>query len=168
MIHLKTILHPTDFSEDSRYALAVASALARDQAARMILLHVVPRPVLIGRDRNVPAYKEAHAAADQQSYRQEMADQLEKLRGGMSLPRVETLLKEGDVAGVIARTAEETACNLIIMGSHGKSRQYQHLMGSVAEAVTRKASCPVLTVRLPVEHPALAARATTEATSEIC
>jgi nucleotide-binding universal stress UspA family protein len=168
MIHLQTILHPTDFSEDARYALEVACVLARDQGARVILLHVVPRPVLIGRDRNVPAFKEAHAAADQQSYRQEMTDRLEKLRGETPHTRVETQLKEGDVADVIARTVEETACDLIVLGSHGKSRQYQHLMGSVAEAVTRKASCPVLTVRLPAEHPAFAARATTEATSEIC
>ena len=52
---------------------------------------------------------------------------------------MEPLLKEGDVAGVITRTAEETPCDLIVMGTHGKSRMHQVMMGSVAAEVTRKA-----------------------------
>jgi nucleotide-binding universal stress UspA family protein len=150
MIRLKTILHPTDFSKDSQYALEVAYALARDQAARVILLHVVPRPVLIGRDSNVPAFKEAHAEEDFLANRQEMMDRLKRLRGEAPSAQVEALLKEGDVAGVIARTAEETACDLIVMGTHGRSRSFQLMMGSVAAEVTQKASCPVVTVKVPL------------------
>jgi nucleotide-binding universal stress UspA family protein len=155
MIHLKTILHPTDFSEGSRYILEVACALARYEGGRVILLHVVPRPIVIGEDRNVSAYKEAHAQQDFLEDRWEMADRLEKLRGEAPDPRVEALLKEGDVAAVIARTAEETASNLIVMGSHGRSRAYQAVLGSVAAEVTRTASCPVMTVRVPAVAPAL-------------
>ncbi|HXG09805.1 MAG TPA: universal stress protein [Gemmataceae bacterium] len=149
MIHLKTILHPTDFSQASGYALEMACALARDQAARVILLHVVPRPVPIGRDPLVPAFKEAHTVEDLETYRQEVKARLERLRGEAPYARVEVLLKEGDVAGVIARTAEETASDLIVMGSHGRSRMYQLMMGSVAAEVTRHAPCPVVTVRVP-------------------
>lgn len=56
-------------------------------------------------------------------------------------------MKEGEVASVIVRTAEETPCDLIVMGTRGKSRMYQVMMGSVAAEVARKASCPVVTVR---------------------
>jgi len=56
---------------------------------------------------------------------------------------------EGDVAGVIIHTAEETPCDLIVIGSHGKSRMTQLMIGSVAAEVTRKARCPVLTVTIP-------------------
>jgi nucleotide-binding universal stress UspA family protein len=146
MIRLKTILHPTDFSADSRYALELACALARDQAARVVLLHVVPRPAPIGRDRKVPAFKEAHTEEDLETYRQEMKARLERLRDEAPYAQVEGLLKEGDVTGVIARTAEETASDLIVMGSHGKSRMCQLTMGSVAAEVTRNAPCPVVTV----------------------
>jgi nucleotide-binding universal stress UspA family protein len=153
MIRLKTILHPTDFSEDSRYALEVACAMARDQAARVILLHVVPRPVLIGRDSNVPAFREAHAEEDRLADRQEMSDRLENLRAEARTGPVETLIKEGDVANVIVRTAEEPPCDLIVMGSHGRSGAYQRLMGSAAAEVTQNASCPVVTVRIPARVP---------------
>lgn len=150
MIHLKTILHPTDFSEDSQCALEVACALARNQATRLILLHVVPRPIVIGTDPNVPAYKEAHADEDLQADRWEMSARLEKLRGEVSVAQVETLLKEGDVPEVIVRTAEMIPCDLIVMGTHGASRAYQSMMGSVTAAVTENAPCPVVTVKLPV------------------
>lgn len=149
MIHLKTILHPTDFSEDSRYALELACSLARDQAARVILLHVLPRPSLIGRDSNVPAFKEEHTSADLKTYRDEVTGRLTRLREEASWAQVESVLKEGDVASVILRAAEETPCDVIVMGTHGKTRMHQIMMGSVAAEVARKASCPVVTVRIP-------------------
>jgi nucleotide-binding universal stress UspA family protein len=164
MIHLKTILHPTDFSEESRYALEVACALARDQAARVLLLHVVPRPVPLGRDGGVPVFKDAHTAEDLHTNRQEALSRLERLRSEAASGQVEVMLTEGDVVGVITRAAEEAACDLIVMGSHGRSRMYQLMMGSVAADVTRKATCPVVTVRIPastVAHPAGSAPGTT-------
>jgi nucleotide-binding universal stress UspA family protein len=148
MIALKTILHPTDFSEPSRYALELACAFARDQAARVLLLHVLPRPAsATGRD--APAFKEQHAQEDLQAYQEEMAALLEKVRGQAPGAPLEPLLKEGPIAEVIARTAAETPCDLIVMGTHGRSRMHQAMMGSVAAAVTRNAPCPVVTVKVP-------------------
>lgn len=148
MIHLKTILHPTDFSEHSIQALEMACALARDQNARVILLHVVPRPVSLVSD--VSACKEEHALEDSKTYREEMVRRLKKLREEAPWAQVESLLKEGDVAGIILRTAEENPCDLIVMGTHGRSRMHQLMMGSVAAEVSRKAPCPVVTVKVPL------------------
>jgi nucleotide-binding universal stress UspA family protein len=149
MIHLQTILHPTDFSEPSRYALELACSLARDQAARVILLHVLPLPASVtGRD--APAVKELHTQEDLKAYREEMAGLLAKAREKAPCAQVETLLKEGPVAEVITRTAAEGPCDLIVMGTHGRSRMHEVLMGSVAAAVTRNAPCPVVTVKVPL------------------
>jgi nucleotide-binding universal stress UspA family protein len=150
LIRLKTILLPTDFSEPSRYALEVACALARDQSARVLLLHVLPRPGLMGRDSNVPAFKDLHTSEDLTAYRDERTRGLEALRAKAPWAQVETLLKEGDVAGVITRTAEEAPCDLIVLGSHGRSRRYQLMLGSVTAEVARRAPCPVVMVRIPV------------------
>ena len=150
MIGLKAILHPTDFSDSSRYALELACALARDQAARVIVLHVLPHPAPIGTDSNVPAFKDAHAAEDLQAYREEMARLLAKVREQAPCAQVEPPLKEGPVAEVITRTAAETPCDLIVMGTHGRSRMHQLMMGSVAAAVTRNPTCPVVTVKVPL------------------
>src|SRR5271157_4961120 len=39
--------------------------------------------------------------------------------------------------------------DIIVMGTHGRTGLSRLLMGSVAEAVSRKAHCPVLTVKHP-------------------
>jgi hypothetical protein len=62
---------------------------------------------------------------------------------------VEHLAEEGDVIERIVRTAKDKQCDLIVMGTHGSTGDERALLGSVAEAVSRQASCPVLTVRLP-------------------
>jgi nucleotide-binding universal stress UspA family protein len=58
-------------------------------------------------------------------------------------------LAEGDPAAEIIRAAQETGAELIVMGTHGRTGLQRLLMGSVAEQVLRKASCPVLTVKAP-------------------
>jgi hypothetical protein len=45
--------------------------------------------------------------------------------------------------------AREVPADLIVMGTHGRTWLARLLMGSVAEQVVRKASCPVLTVSTP-------------------
>ena len=46
MLALRTILHPTDFSDRSQYAFWLACALARDYGARLIVLHVADVPIV--------------------------------------------------------------------------------------------------------------------------
>ena len=46
MLTVQTILHPTDFSERSQYALWLACALAQDYSARLIVLHVTEVPTV--------------------------------------------------------------------------------------------------------------------------
>src|SRR5437868_1522452 len=41
MRSVQTILHPTDFSDNSRSAFQTACSLAKDHKARLILFHVV-------------------------------------------------------------------------------------------------------------------------------
>ncbi|MEO1269755.1 MAG: universal stress protein [Myxococcota bacterium] len=49
---------------------------------------------------------------------------------------------------IIAR-ATEGPCDLIIMGTHGRTGWRHMFMGSTAERVLREAPCPVLTIRQP-------------------
>ena len=65
----------------------------------------------------------------------------------LKLP-VETQLWQGNTAEEILQAAKEIGCDLIVMGSHGRSVMGRLLLGSVAEAVMRKADCPVLTVKV--------------------
>lgn len=148
MIHLKTILVPTDFSNSSRYALEAAVQLARAQGSRLLLLHVLPRPAMAV-STEIPAVKAEHGEEDLIAYRHEVDRLLAKERETAAFAQIEQVLQEGPVADVIMRVAETTPCDLIVMGSQGKSRMHEIMMGSVAATVMRKAACPVMTVKLP-------------------
>ena len=67
------------------------------------------------------------------------------------------VLHAGPPAEVICWLAQERKCDLIVMGTHGRSGLKHLLLGSVAELVLRNARCPVLTVRdRPANDPQLA------------
>src|SRR5262249_5967272 len=60
-------------------------------------------------------------------------------------------VEEGDAAARIVGAAQETRCDLIVMGTHGRTGLGRALMGSVAEQVLRTAPCPVVTVKAPAK-----------------
>src|SRR5207247_9050465 len=61
------------------------------------------------------------------------------------------ILLEGDAAKEIVELARDSQCDLIVMGTHGRTGLGRLLMGSVAEQVMRRAPCPVLTIKAPIE-----------------
>ncbi len=63
---------------------------------------------------------------------------------------MEHRLAEGDPAEEILRLSEAQHCDLVVMGTHGKTGLERYLTGSVAEEVLRKAVCPVLVVKTPL------------------
>jgi nucleotide-binding universal stress UspA family protein len=150
MLPLATILHPTDFSEHSRFAFRLARALARDYDARLVLLHVLPPPMVVYAGGPVPA--ETWPGAE------EVKADLRQLEGRAGPVRVESWVREGDPVDLILRAAAETHSDVIVMGTHGRTALGRLLLGSVAEAVLRKAPCPVLTAKPPAKRKPAAGR----------
>lgn len=147
---IKTILHPTDLSELSQEALALAGSLARDRCARLVILHVTPiTPAIAPLDEAAPKHKLDHSFVDLKSYQQDMLARLERLDLPAVPGMVECLLEQGEPARIILRKADDIACDLIVMGTHGRTGQLKQLMGSVAEEVMRKAPCPVVVIKMP-------------------
>lgn len=149
MLPIKTILHPTDFSEPSQAAFELARALARDYQARLIFTHVqAASEVAVGEfGITPPPLEEEVEELQEKLFALEPADE--------NLP-TEHFFLTGDPATEIVRLATENDCDLIVMGTHGRSGLGRMLMGSVAEQVMRRAPCPVLTIKHPV--PAFASR----------
>lgn len=146
----RTILVPTDFSEDAEAALSAASASLRSRRdegggdTRVILLHVY----------HVPAeYSTYGPSAALYRLGEEMETALLERLEALAAP----LREEGrsvDVAAipgipgeVIVQQAEERRADLVAMGTHGRSGVAHLLLGSTAERVVQHAPCPVLTVR---------------------
>ncbi len=145
MLPIRTVLHPTDFSEHSDAAFRLACSLTRDYRARLIVLHVLERPLLVyGGVMTAPPPPPPSAEE-----RRSAQEQLHKIKPPDPAIGVEHLLEEGDPATAVLQVAQERQCDLIVMGSHGRTGLGRLLMGSVAERIVRNAHCPVLTVRLP-------------------
>jgi nucleotide-binding universal stress UspA family protein len=141
MLPIRTILHPTDFSERAGYALQLAAALARDYGARLVVLHVVTPPTVV--------YGEAVVPVSPEELRAPAREQLDRLRLPRPDVRAERRLEEGEAVEEILRVARDIGADLIVLGTHGRTGLGRLLMGSTAETVVRKASCPVLTVKAP-------------------
>ncbi len=145
MFKIRTILHPTDFSDCSRFAFRLASLLAREQGARLLILHVkqVLGPMV--------AYGDATAQLESSEDQDKHWEMLRRFQVSDSRVSVEHRLVEGDAAREIVRVANEVGCDLIVMGSHGRTGLQRLVFGSVTEQVLRKARCPVMTVKIPHE-----------------
>jgi nucleotide-binding universal stress UspA family protein len=147
MTSIRTILHPTDFSDRSAPAFALACSLARDHGARVIILHVIPPP---------GSHAEVIARQEPNSYRAEASDRLYRVRAPDGTVDLDHRLSDGDPGAEILRVAEDEGCDLIVMGTHGRTGLPRLLTGSVAEEVVRRAPCPMLTVKAPFPEPATA------------
>jgi nucleotide-binding universal stress UspA family protein len=149
MTPIQTILHPTDFSDHSRYAFQLACALARDHASKLIVLHVVEQPNFIpGGEVGLPAVRPPEES------RKALDEQLHQLRPLYPNIALEYQLVEGNVADGILQAARDLKADLVVIGTHGRTGLGRLLMGSVAEKVVRSASCPVLSVKMPLPQTA--------------
>ena len=59
-----------------------------------------------------------------------------------------TDLAEGSPSREIVRYADQQDCDVVVMGTHGRSGFDKLLLGSVAERVVRSSNVPVLTIRV--------------------
>lgn len=143
MLPIRTILHPTDFSDCSEYARRLARSLAEDYGARLVVVHVAPEEIVDPRLLGGP-YDPKPRLLDLEARLREVFEQDYGTHA-------EVRVLEGNPAEAILREAEEVHAHLIVMGTSGRSGLGRLLMGSVVEEVMRRAHCPVLTVREPVE-----------------
>jgi len=141
----RKILFPTDFSPFGQEALRWATALARDSDATLIIVHVEEPPMSYGGG-------EVFIGAEEGD-REELRKSLVKIIPSDAKVPFEHKLLVGDPATVLVEAADEENADLIVLGTHGRTGLTRLLMGSVAEAVVRRAKCPVLVVKHPSPLP---------------
>ncbi len=135
----KTILCPVDFDENSLASLDAAIELAEHFGSSIILLYVLPM---------ILTYGEASPAAllrDQDADAQAKLADIEKQK--LSGVKHEAVVYTGDIIASILEAQANYHPDLLVMATHGRRGLSRMFLGSVAEAVVRKATCPVLTVR---------------------
>ena len=72
---------------------------------------------------------------------------LEKLANRVDMTFKSQILKSTSVVKDITTYAKSRKIDLIVMGSHGRTGADKLILGSVANGVTQKASCPVLIIK---------------------
>jgi nucleotide-binding universal stress UspA family protein len=131
-MNITRILCPTDFSEASAHAIDQAVVIAGYYKSRMTALHVLS-PVVLSIERT--SLDRLH---------QETATFCEAATtAGIAL---DVLVEIGQPVSHILNRAVSLPADLVVMGTHGTSGFERLVLGSVAEKVLRKATCPVLTV----------------------
>lgn len=140
------ILVPTDFSTLAQTALEMATSLARDRGAKLLIVHVEEPPTAYGGGELYYGIEEPN--------REELKRMLSEVIPTDPSVSYEHRLLIGSPASGINHLAEREEVDLIVMPTHGRTGLLRLLMGSVAEEVVRKAKCPVLTVKAAAAAPA--------------
>lgn len=134
------ILVPTDFSPPAEAALEWGRRMATAFCAKLVLLHVIDifrsaqlGPPVITVDPLLPMLRE--------EAKRHIEEWQTRVQGA------ETAILEGSPRPVIVDSAIDLQCQMIVMGTHGRSGLAHLLLGSVAEYVVRHSKVPVLTIR---------------------
>lgn len=135
----KKILIPVDDSRCSEQAARCGLGLAKTFNASVLMLHVLEALPEIYRDTS-------WAESLMQQARDLLAD-WEKKAQPEQIPMQTRVLQSQDIAQSIVQSAQETACDLIVMGTHGRKGLAHMFLGSVAERVTRLSDLPVMLIR---------------------
>jgi nucleotide-binding universal stress UspA family protein len=147
MVLRPSILCPVDFSEPSRAALRYAAAIAEHFGARLTAV-TIDDP-LLNEAANIaigPAWLTHDSHRELERF---VAQTFEHRPRGFVDIRLAVV--SGKPAPEILRLANESGCDLIVMGSHGLTGVRKLFFGSTAERVLRETNVPVLIA--PSVHP---------------
>src|SRR6516165_5587107 len=141
---IRKILVPTDFSTHAVEAFRVAQTIARLTGAKVILFHVARPPAVVSEGGKFLANPDKMDAVN-------LWDRFHAMQPADAKVQVEhqVIVAHRPRAGHILEMLEKLGCDLIVMGTHGRSWLKHLLLGSVAEEVVRLARCPVLVVKAP-------------------
>lgn len=117
--------------------------MAKDYALQLLILHVVTEtpPYFVAEAGTPPENLLADTEAEG---RQILAAAAARAAADVTFT---TELSWGRVPEVVCRTAQEQACDLIIVGSRALKGFKRLMIGSISNAIASKAPCPILIVK---------------------
>lgn len=152
---MQTILVPFDFSEEAQNAFDFAVQIATKAQCKLKLVHIVETPT--SQSFSTMGEMNLDSAQLNQVYMIELVDKRKKqLREieeqHQNKPyKFKTRMVFGNPYAGISKEIAEIKADLVVMGSKGSSGLEELLIGSNTEKVVRHATCPVITVKQPVQ-----------------
>jgi nucleotide-binding universal stress UspA family protein len=139
------VIVPLDGSEIAERALPFAVDFARDYGRPLLLLRVAGPVLLLGAGPETYRLTRQALMTEEDEARRYLAGVRERLAEHAGI-RAECMVRQGDPAEDIIRTAEAHPGSLIVMSTHGRGGVARALLGSVATGVARATTMPLLVV----------------------
>jgi nucleotide-binding universal stress UspA family protein len=149
---LATVLIGTSLTEASDPVVSSGVLLARRTGAKIHLAHAYALPAIYG---GAPFFPENSLSEVLKAERVALQRQLDNQIARLGIDRAELAgihLEAGPAHRFLVESARKIGADLIVVGS-SESPRLAKVFGSTADRVLRKATCPVLVVRHPLQLP---------------
>jgi nucleotide-binding universal stress UspA family protein len=152
---MKTILFPTDFSDNARHASQYAGMLAKRLGANIVLLHtyMIPMATEFQVPYDVAGFDEISRKSAEERLQEFKRSLIEST--GLAPDRISRMIEFGNIADKIVEVAKNINANMIVMGTKGADTVLDRWIGTNAQEVMRIAECPVwiIPANSPIEYP---------------
>ncbi len=145
---MKTILVPTDFSENAQHALYYAGGLVRELNGKLVIAHVIARPVT-PLDGNLTMPVDWNLPEDYTNELHQLAENLKKQYPELVIT---TICQHGYLFTDLNELVKAHQVDLVIMGTKDASDFVTNLIGTNTYGFMQEAHCPVLAVPLGVAY----------------
>ncbi len=156
---VKKILIALDYNPTAQKVAEVGFSMAKAMNAEIVLLHVISDPVYYSSSEYSPimgfnGFMETDQLqlANIDSLKKAALHFLDKSKNHLGDKSIKTLIKEGDFAESILKTAKELHADVIILGSHSRKWLENIVMGSVTEKVLRHTTIPLFIIPTKKEN----------------
>ena len=139
---------PVDYSSCSRASLKLAVELAQQLRASLDVVHVWDRPSYVS-DVVLTTHEPVSGKSLIRMIQENAQRDLDEFLTSTELPAGTTSvgrLLSGDPASALLHEIKQEKCDLVVVGTHGRTGLSHLLLGSVAEKLVRLSPVPVLTV----------------------
>jgi nucleotide-binding universal stress UspA family protein len=150
---MKKVLIALDYDPTSQKVAETGFSLAKTMGSEVILMHVMSDPVDYSSMEYSPrlgytGYKDIGKLQLEniESLKNESQQFLDKSKHHLGDDSIQNLVKDGDCAESILKTAKDLHTDIIVMGSHGRRWLENIIMGSVTEKVLHHTSIPLLII----------------------
>jgi len=140
------ILVAVDFSSSSEQIVTKARDIAKNNNARLSLLHIVEYLPPI--DSIYEPVLASTWAIDETELLSQAKNSLKKFSKKLNLDDAQQQVVLGTPKHEISQFVKDQQCDLIVMGSHGR-HGINILLGSTANAVLHEMPCDILAVKIP-------------------
>jgi len=149
----KRVLIALDYNPTAQKVAETGFSIAKAMNAEVILLHVISDPTYYSSIEYSPVmgFNGFMETAQLQlnsveSLKKASLHFLDKSRIHLGDKNITTLVKEGDLAESILKTAKDLNADFIVMGSHSRKWLDNVIMGSVTEKVLHNTKIPLFIV----------------------